>query len=142
MMSHFCKYRSPTQSPNPTTVPPPANTDTDTVLSIRAIIGIGVAGGMLLGCLVLCFCVCVCCLCLRARRKKEFNPSVSEKQPAQGGSPAYRTLTPPKVNSDLDRKEVSIISDHLLEVCDYSRTLLRSSRCRSTSLTRLTFMWS
>ena len=61
---------------------------------------------MLVIILVLCICVCICCVCQRNRKNKAFNPSVSEKLPSEIGSPVYRTLTPPEIHSDLDKKEV------------------------------------
>ena len=56
--------------------------------------------------LLLCICVCICCVRQRTRKNKAFNPSVSEKLPSEVGSPVYRTLTPPEIHSDLDKKEV------------------------------------
>ena len=73
------------------------------------IIGPAVGGGVFL-CLVitLCICVCICCVRRRTRKNKAYNPSGSEKLQSEVGSPVYRTLTPPEIHSDLDKKEVRL----------------------------------
>ena len=62
---------------------------------------------MLGSALILCLCICVCCLCTKARQNKKFNPSLTEKQPIDGGSPAYHNLTPPDLSLDLVKNEVT-----------------------------------
>lgn len=110
MMMSCCNYRSSMQTPVPGTSPPPlpSSTTAATDVPLVAIIVPAVGGGVILLVLVLCICMCICCVCKRTRNKnKAFNPSVSEKLPSEVGSPVYRTLTPPEIHSNLDKKEVS-----------------------------------
>lgn len=108
------------QTPVPGTSPPPSST-----IAIRGsvplalIIGPAVGGGVVILVLVLCICVCICCVYKRRTRNKHevFVPSVSEKLPSEVGSSVYRTLTPPEIHSDLDKKEVSDrLTDNALKI--------------------------
>ena len=120
LYSQCTRYPVPTSTPESTeasSAPP--------VLSQEAIIGIAVGGGSVLGSvLILCLCICVCCLCIKVRQKKKLNPSVSEKQPIDEISPAYRTLTPPDLSLDLVKNEVTNATiQSLMKVLIFSLSL-------------------